>query len=294
MSNLSLLQTVTKAGEEYWRKKTIEENLNRISRGSSETILKSRYKNPENGIFHLASELITETEYNLKEEYLTLYYFTNFSASVDCEIYKIPNPVFRFLNLVLKYSGRYWNNFVNRHYWIKGGVWNDEEGRWMVKSTLLSEEEIINKGNTIYKKLITGENILNNIYRYTSDNYKKNKEIDSIIAIYYAEEVLKMTSEQIGKIKEVGLRIFNLMQQQNDYKKYMVQLEGATKAFMLRSVLLNMIKKNYVSGNEKTLLGLDEWVNYLFPDGHYWSETRDLLLIFLYEKLHENRLKVEK
>jgi CRISPR-associated protein Cst1 len=70
-------------------------------------------------------------------------------------------------------------------------------------------------------------------------------------------------------------------------------LEGSSKAYQLRSSLINIIKKNYTVGNKETIVTLDEWVTYLFPDGQYWGEVRDLLLIFLYEKMHENNMQID-
>ncbi|MCF7911363.1 MAG: type I-B CRISPR-associated protein Cas8b1/Cst1 [Candidatus Cloacimonetes bacterium] len=293
MGNLCLLQTITEEGNEYWKHKTVQENLNRISRGSSETILKSKFTRASNAIFHFASELITACDYKLESEHITMYHFTNFSSSVDCKISTIPNPVFRFINLVLKTSAREWYNFIYRNYHIGGAKWNDETDRWEKKGEPVEEDEYRNHTNSIFNSLLEGKSILPSLVRYSKKQLIKEKTIDSRIAIYYVQEVKGMTSEQISLIKSVGGRIFEIMQQENNFKKYMVKLEGATKAYQLRTAILNIIKKNYTTGNERTIVTFDEWVNYLFPDGQYWGEIRDLLLVFLYEKLHSGRIKID-
>ena len=102
-----------------------------------------------------------------------------------------------------------------------------------------------------------------------------------------------MTTEQIKLIRKIGTNIFNLMNSENSIKKYMVKLESASKAHQFRSVLLTIVKKNYTAGNQESIVTFEEWVNYLFPDGVYWGEVRDLLLIFLYEKLHESNIEID-
>ena len=39
---------------------------------------------------------------------------------------------------------------------------------------------------------------------------------------------------------------------------------------------------------------LDEYISYLFPDGSYWGEVRDMLLIYIYEKLHDLNIREEE
>lgn len=101
-----------------------------------------------------------------------------------------------------------------------------------------------------------------------------------------------MSKEQIALIKKIGDKIFELMQRENNFKKYLVLLEGSTRAYQLRSALLKVIKANYINGYEEPVITIDDYINYLFPDGQYWGEVRDLLLIYLYEQLHQKEGKI--
>ncbi len=293
MGNLTILQSTTNYGTEFWKMKTVKTNLDKISRGTSEGILKSDFKNPKNALFKLASELINIFANKEISENLTLYHFTNFAASVDCNIYSIPNPVFNFLSRVLKIKARQWFDFTYRYYHISKSKWNEKTNQWEIKDKIVTEDDYRNCRNEIFNKLLEGRSILSNMTSYYKKQIKKTKGIDSSMAVYYAKEVIKMTSEQINLIKSIGNKIFDLMKEEDAFKKYLVKLEGASKAYQLRSALINIIKKNYSVGNEETIVTLDEWVTYLFPDGQYWGEVRDLLLIFLYEKMHENDMKIE-
>jgi len=292
MSNLALLQTVTDKGQTYWLNRTVKKNLERISHETSESIIKSDILNPQNAIFNFAFELINEFRDDILEENLTMYYFTNFGASVDCEIYYIPEPIFIYISKILKTVPKQWYSFVYRNYHIKGAKWDEERGKWIKKEEELLEENYKNNLNSVFSSLLNGKNILPLLKKYYRNEVNTKNELDSRIAIYYAKEVLHMKNEQLNLIKSIGNKIFELMDSEDNFKKYMVQIEGATRAYQLRATLLSIIKKNYSAGNEKPIVTLEEWVSYLFPDGQYWAEVRDLLLIYLYEKLHEKNMKI--
>jgi CRISPR-associated protein Cst1 len=293
MGNLTILQSITPYGKEFWKLKTVKTNLEKISRETSQGILKSDYKNPENALIRLASELINHFKDTDVDESLTMYHFTNFAASVECNIYTVPNPVFKFLSRVLKSVSKQWHDFIMRHYHISKSKWNDVNETWEIKDKVVTEDDYRNCRNEIFNKLLSGKSILSNMTDFYKKQINKTHETDSRMAIYYAKEVIKMTTEQINLIKSIGNKIFELMKADNDFKKYLIKLEGSSKAYQLRSSLINIIKKNYTVGNKETIVTLDEWVTYLFPDGQYWGEVRDLLLIFLYEKMHENNMQID-
>jgi len=54
------------------------------------------------------------------------------------------------------------------------------------------------------------------------------------------------------------------------------------------------VAANYVAMNENPIVTVDDYVNYLFPDGSYWAEIRDILLIAIYQELHERDLISEE
>ena len=96
-----------------------------------------------------------------------------------------------------------------------------------------------------------------------------------------------MTKEQVGIITKIADIIFELSRKENNYRKYLILLEKAGKAHQLRTALLKIIKANFQSGAKEPLIRMNDYVNYLFPDGQYWGEVRDVLLIYLYEKYHD-------
>lgn len=297
--NIGLLHTQTGLTKKFWINRIIRENLNKISKQSSDSILKSKYKNPKNALFHFASEIINEIEDENHSEFLQLFHFTNFGASPDCDIYILPNPIFKFLNKVLHHYGKYWNYFVNRHFWISKAKWDIKQQRWIKEKkkaiTTLSENDYLNNRNLIYEKLLSNKSILPQFLKtHKQHYYNKLENFPKMIAIYYVKEVLNMKDQQIQLIRRISDVIFDLSKKENNFKKYLVMLERAGRAFQLRSALLKIVKSNFKNGAKEPLIRLEEYVNYLFPDGQYWGEVRDLLLIHLYEKFHDEGVNVEE
>ncbi len=290
--NVSVLQIQTKFTQNFVKKNIIETNFDRISKNTSNGILKSEYKNPKNALFHFAGEIIRMARDENASETLQLFHFTNFGATPFCDIYTLPSPVFRFLNKVLNYQPRLWYYFVNRYYRIKNATWDWESGHWLQskKKELqpIEEDEYRNNPNLIYERLLAGKSILKQILHLHREHFKQHKDPFPLdIAIYYVKEVLQMDNQQIQIIKRIGDAVFELAQKEHNFKKYLVLLEGASRSYQLRGALLKIIKERYKNGEKEPLIRLQDYVEYLFPDGQSWGEVRDLMLIYLYERLHD-------
>jgi len=290
---LALLQTDNQKSQNYWVNKTVKENLDKIGKNTSEGIIKSEFGNPKNAMFRIASDIITEVNDDALSDYLQLYHFTNFGAAPNCDIYRLPNPIFLFLNKVIRYCHSDWYVFVQKHYHIKKSSWDYTGDQWISgkDNQPMSEGDYLNNPNDVFGRLLNGDSILGLLRKFYKDAYVHNKRHSQVtMAIYYIKEVLGMRQEQIDLIKKVANVVFDLAQKENNYKKYLVMLEGAGKAYQLRSVLLRIIKENYKSGAAEPVIRLQDYVDYLFPDGQFWGEVRDLMLIYLYERLHDENI----
>ncbi|AEX84725.1 CRISPR-associated protein (Cas_CXXC_CXXC) [Marinitoga piezophila KA3] len=288
--NLALLHVHSEKIKEYWIEKVIKKNLDNYSKNISEGILKSKLNNPKNALFEMASELINEFE--AKNEYLQLFYFTNFGANPNCEIYILPNPVFRFISKVLRYCRKDWFVFIKRYYKVSKATWDYTTFEWVSeKEGKITKDYYQDEKNMVIEYLLEGKSLIGILKKFYRENFLKKKEVSSLILDYYLKEVKNMDLKQIELIKRLGKSIIEISRKENNFKKYLTMIEGANKAFQLRAIIITLIKKHYINGEEKPLITLDEYVNYLFPDGQYWSEIRDILLIYLYELLHEENIK---
>ena len=70
-------------------------------------------------------------------------------------------------------------------------------------------------------------------------------------------------------------------------------LNGIKSSSLLRKFLLKIVEQNFQNGNSEPIITVQDYTEYLFPEDNFWKEIRDVLLIAIYQRLHENAVKVE-
>ncbi len=292
---LMILQPDDDYSRGLWQADYVQENMDKISRGSSKGMLKANLMNPQNALFNLAGRLIGKSDLLEKPaKTIRLVYFSNFGAKAQMEFYDLPNYIFSFLKRVCQPDIKTnWMAFVKRHYWFRKSVRFDEEkGEWVEKKKketiqLNAEEYSGSNRNVIYERLLSGKTITGYLCRM-----HKKASFPIMITITYLKEVRNMRQEQIDLIRSIADKIIRLAQEDGEnFKKFITPIEGAKYASQLRLEILRCVKTHYIKGETEPFVRLNDYVDYLFPDGQYWSEVRDLLLICLYEKLHELRIE---
>ena len=99
-----------------------------------------------------------------------------------------------------------------------------------------------------------------------------------------------MKKETIEKIKQMAEFIFK-SNDENGIKKAIRKLDGVSSSYLLRRfVLKDVVAKYYNEGNDEAIVTIEDYADYLFPDTSSWMEMRDVLLIAIYQKLHENKM----
>ncbi len=125
-------------------------------------------------------------------------------------------------------------------------------------------------------------------YRWSKNGNKLHFDIIRI----YQQNIRNMKRETIDKLLELADFIIN-DRSEDEIKKHISRLNGASKANELRRFLLSLISENYNKDNEKPLITVKEYTDYLFSDSGNTGELRDVLLIAIYQKMHELNLKLE-
>lgn len=185
-------------------------------------------------------------------------------------------------------------NKTEFEYWKQSKIykeWKEKNEHFEIGNKILKEnmiliykkENFIKKWiNLIYQKLLTNKSILKNILKW-NERFPFNFQITKI----YQINIRNMNNETIKQIENIaGYMIVDV----NNVKKNIRSIK-TNKYSELRSFLIRQIEKNYKQGNEK-LISLNDYVKFLFPEGRNWSEIRDLLLICIYQKLHENNISI--
>ncbi|MDR1895407.1 MAG: type I-B CRISPR-associated protein Cas8b1/Cst1, partial [Prevotellaceae bacterium] len=274
-------------------------NDGNIAMTSSCGVLKSEYGIPANALFRFVDNLfinrLSIATNDTKNLSLTLYHFTNFGASPDIVIYKLPTNVFRFYsacqNNVLKSD---WQPFLMAHYTnskYKGAKYNHSTSVYeLVKKNSVEQfafDDYKTWRNTVLDNLLNGNSLLRQFKKW-GRNHKFNFNIVEI----YQKYIRNMKQETLNKIKELALFLTNT--DEDAIKKHIKALDGFKNPYELRRFFLKkVVVKNYNDGAENPKITVDELINYLFPDDISWRNIRDILLFAIYQELHAKNIRVE-
>jgi CRISPR-associated protein Cst1 len=290
---IALLHSNFDTVNSYLVAKNVDENRKNIASGITEGTLKSEFGIISNALFGYAdaclSNLATavdddDDEIALKDVQLNMYHFTNFGASPDIELHTFSNLLFKFYAHCKKNYSKEWNAFVNQHYKyskFKDAQFDEKSQEWYNTKERLSYLDYKIWYNPILNSLI--ENI--SIISYLTKWSKKHKFSFEIIEIYCLN-ILKMEKYTIQKIKDLSNFIID-NRSDDEIKNAITKLNIAKSSQDFRGFLLRLIKQNYEAKNPNPLITIEDYVLYLFPDGAFWKDTRDLVLIAIYQKLHE-------
>jgi CRISPR-associated protein Cst1 len=286
----------------FFVKKNVDNNLRALGSNISKSILRSDFSNPINAIFDYASQCIENVKaatYDKDSDTsntigvtLNLYHFTNFGASPTINILTLPATVFAFYAYCLTYHKKDWQNFILRQYTnskFKNAEYDSSSGTWNNNNESVGYNSFKVWRNKVYEALLNGNY---NIVRKAFLKHSKAFAFNFKIVEQYQINIQNMDKRTLTKLKELADFIVT-DRSEDEIKRSITRLNGEKSSSGLRRFMLKLADKNYAEGKENPLFSLEEYANYLFPDGTYWGEIRDLLLIAIYQKLHETNKKIE-
>lgn len=296
---IAIIQSNQMEVNDFFVKKNCDSNIANIATLTSEGVLKSEFGIPSNALFHFVDDLFTnqiETVIDkTKELSLTLYHFTNFGASPEIVIYKLPSTIFKFYStcqdLKLKSD---WQFFLLSHYTnskFKGAKYNMTTLNYELTRKEKTEQVEFNDykiwRNIVLENLLNGKSILRLFV-----NWGVKHPFNFTIVELYQKYVQNMKQETLTKIKELALFLTNA--DEDAIKKSIKALDGYKSAYELRRFFLkNVVAQNYKNGAKDPIITMEELVYYLFPDDVSWRDIRDILLFAIYQELHAKNIKVE-
>lgn len=296
----ALLTSNNEAVTRFFVRKNVDDNIRDLASGISKSVQKSDFNNPVNALFDYALQCLENIKTitydaesgtsKLTGTALNLYHFTNFSASVTINLHTLPAIIFNFYGYCILKHKKQWQNFIFRYYSnskFKNGSFDEHSDVWKNNKEEFGYQSFRIWKNIIFENLINDKSIL----KYFLQHSKTHQLNFNIIEIYQIN-IQNMDKKTLIKIKEISDFIVN-GRSDDEIKKSMTLLNKAKSNHELRYFLLKLAGKNYLEGNEKPLFSLEEYVEYLFPDGVSWREIRDLLLIAIYQKLHETNKAFE-
>ena len=285
-SDYDLLQYYVKEAISELHKKIA---ANSLINGETSAILDYGYRSPANAIFNLAykfgTEYVDKDQCNKRSrnETIVVYRIDNYlQGGKGVTIYKLPSGTFSFIaKLMHGHSKKNWFSFIGRHY----------EGKHK------KDEDIKKIGwNRIHNKLLNGESILREfrndwMKQIKNANSEKNKDITIEPVSYrvietYMHEVRAMHKERLEKIKTFADSISDIIEPSP--KKRINGLISAKTVEEFRNQLRLIMADAQKSESKKPLIGFDDFTMILIPgDYRGWTEIRDLIIIRIYENLHD-------
>ena len=178
-----------------------------------------------------------------------------------------------------------WNYLIFKH--------SNKERKDDGKKVEFEDEVIKNKDykstlkyfNPLIKNFIQGKSILG--------FFKRNRSSWHLTKIYL-KEIQGMREERLIVLKKVAEKLQELNNGDKEFiRKIVFPLERTKSHSEFREKLRELMRKFMTKSNEP-LFTADEMVFQILPSGESWAETKDILLIALYEKLTLNDELKEK
>ena len=138
--------------------------------------------------------------------------------------------------------------------------------------------------------LLSGKSLVPQFLRWSKNGNKLNFDIIRV----YQQNIRNMKKETVSKILELA-NFLVIDRSDDEIKKFISQLNKFSKAHELRRFFGKLITENYNKGNEKPLITVKDYTDYLFSDVANSNEISDVLLIAIYQKMHEldKKIKIE-
>lgn len=290
VGKICVIDSSNKLFSEQFASNNCKSIFGEIAKNSSEGVLKSAAAAPSTELFRFADKIIKECDdTDNKSCSLNLYLFTNFGAKPELDIYTLPFEgldFYRFVNKA-KYKDD-WQKFISTKYYCFNTKTKKRE--WSGENPEIGEHEFMYWKNSIYENFINGKSILSEISHWSKDN-----TFNFDIVKYYELKVRKMKKETIQKIEQMADFIF----EGNDKfsiekaikKLYAVDSSYELRRFVLKDIVAKYYEKH--AEDKQSIITVEDYTNYLFPDTDSWKETRDVLIIALFQKLHAHNMSIE-
>lgn len=291
LDKISVISSSSASVAELYARRCCARILSDVGENQSSGILRSHSRSTGTAIFRFLDDLFTKYRDDGKGHSITMYHFTNFGASPDVQIYTLPSKVFLFYRVCCNAVYREeWNDFVARYY--KTGDYKNisfdvSSGSYVASNIYIKENEYQYWRNVVYDNLLSGISILRMILQYS-----RKSVFDLNLLKNYLINIRNMKKETVEKIYQIADFIMQAYDE-SDMKNIIRSLDGVKNSYLLRRFLLhNVITKNYSQGNDM-IVSVEDYVDYLFPDTSSWIEVRDVLLIAIYQRLHERHTEIE-
>jgi len=284
---------------EMWinsNKKEINKNL---VKGNSDYLIISKFSIFENLIYSYLEKIVKK---QLDINSIVFYFFrnSNTSTELDFKIIEIYLNQVEFLNQISPYAFaengkirrdqfKIWHFLIAKNFYSKKTV------------NLKINTEMKSKHNRVISSFINGLSIFNIMKKDFESEYKKfsdgkqklnySKAYRGLI-FKYLKEVRKMNKDRLDFLKKLANNLASL----ENGNKILDEIGRCKRVNDFRMILIKNMEIFYKSKKEK-LFSAEDFVYKIFPKDEYFSETRDILIVAMYEvladKLEKEKIELE-
>ncbi len=290
---------------DYWKKINLR-YIRRIKIDINEyDIINSNIDYFDNFIYW---NILKITSKNISFENISFYIFSNMGNEVSIDIKNIDDSIINFIHTFSTVSfsdklrlqhKKIWNSLIAKHF-IYLKYKNDLELIKIEKKneTIIKPKKALKKEkNRLISRFVRNENIF---YLMKNDLEKEmikvtnQKERQTYINAYislifkYLKEVRKMNKERLDFLKKLANNLASL----ENGNKILSEIGRCKKVSDFRMILIKNMETFYKSKQEK-LFSVEDFVYKVFPKDEYFSETRDILIVAMYEVLADKLVKEE-
>jgi CRISPR-associated protein Cst1 len=267
----------------------VEENcqkhLDALGQNIKKGLRKAKASNPANALFDYILRILQDIKYefdiekpNIEGVSLNLFHFSNFVNGVALNLHTLSASAFNFYGYCLKRYSKEWLTFVNAHYKMGDDKKKDK------KEVALEEDAPESHPNPILNKIMKGSNLTYEFLSWVVNGKQLNFKIIELYQIL----IRNMDKRTLQVLRRVAEFVANKCSD-DDTTKAIKRLNSANSRQDVFIALLKLVEKN--KDNEEALIRLED-VEFIFPEGFGWREMRNILLIAVYEQLHEANRKV--
>ena len=278
---------------EFWTEETVTEfNANIVK--NVDSLVDSKINVFENFIYKTIEELQEEELFGD----ITFYLLSNVDKGSEIELIHIYENQIKFINKVAPKFFKdelptkqkdEWNYLIFKY------SAKDNSGKYRTRKETIEgknknikfSDEVLEQKN--YKAAIKYFNPLINSFIQDKSilGLLKKEKASWLLTTIYLKEIRGMREERLQVLKRVadGLQLLNSGDDKDFIKRVVFPIEKTKSQSELRTKLRELMRKVLAKDNTKTLFTADEMVLQILPSGESWQETKDILLIALYEKL---------
>lgn len=264
----------------FWSEENIEDLSSNLVK-NIDSLVDSKINIFENFIYNTIEELQEEELFGD----ITFYLISNIDKGSEINLIHIFENQMNFINQVAPKFFKdslptkdkdEWNYLVYKY--------SNKERKDDGKKVKFEDEVIKNKDykstikyfNPLIKNFIQGKSILYFL--------KKNHSSWHLTQIYL-KEILGMREERLVVLKKVADRLQELNNGDKEFiRKVVFPIERTKSHGEFREKLRELMRRNLAKSSEP-LFTAEDMVFQILPSGESWAETKDILLIALYEKL---------